>query len=232
MLLGYQGRSPIGRERFTQLSRLTIQNVFTNAETFSALNDRISRGISRWLSDRNRPMLDPAIRQPRGLGASSATTQILPYSVELISTHVFGWTQGAAVARFWIAPTPLPSPPRWERILTGPGADRGERGQSLMSPTQGRGRQASSPWATFRGPDRAKSRNPCGVPTPLGPRAPSRVHSACAEHPLHPLCLSPPITKALRGKILAHPHSPSLSPALAEDLDGVRGRSRGRGGNH
>src|SRR5947208_14312242 len=30
-----------------------------------------------------------------------------------------------------------------------------------------------------------------------GTRAPSRVHSACAERPLHPLCLSPSITKAL-----------------------------------
>ena len=56
------------------------------------------------------------------------------------------------MARFWIAPTALPSPLRWERILTGPGADRGERGQSLMPPTQGRGRQAPLPWATFRGP--------------------------------------------------------------------------------
>ena len=37
------------------------------------------------------------------------------------------------------------------------------------------------------------------------------------------------LTKALRGKILDRPHSPSLSPALAEDFDGS-GVDRGERG--
>src|SRR5947208_367091 len=37
------------------------------------------------------------------------------------------------------------------------------------------------------------------------------------------------LTKALRGKILDRPHSPSLSPALAEDFDGSGAHRGGEG---
>jgi len=36
----------------------------------------------------------------------------------MIFTHIFGWTQGAAVAWFWMAPTPWPSPPHQSPVST------------------------------------------------------------------------------------------------------------------
>src|SRR5207247_997051 len=95
----------------------------------------------------------------------------------------------------------------------------------MISRTQGGGRQAPLPWTIFCSPYRAKSRYPCGVPTP--PASPAEMWDmlSCQGDSFSSLLASRQGNEIdrLLSKNLSQPcHGPSLTKSI-HDLKDSRG---------
>ena len=96
-----------------------------------------------------------------------------PRPSELVLTHKWGrWTQGvtsAAAGGLFEAPTPQPSPPRWERVATLHCRLAGERAICQAQLPRAAVALLPCPGLPSNAPLGLKTRSPCDSPYPLCP---------------------------------------------------------------